>query len=327
MRLSSGGLMVNYRCHCACGHCLYLSSPTRDGDYITKDCAKETIARLTRMGCPSLHIGGGEPFLKPEGLLDVLEVMQNAHMPVDYIETNGAWYKDRDSALSLMREVKRLGGSCVMVSTCPYHNEFVPMQKMMDALSAIRDAGLDYFAWQDRFIPDMAKFDPQRVHKRAEYEQRFGKDYWRKLADRFGIGMNGRALLTYRSTMTPRAPQALESFNSPCTQLNTSRHYHIDCKGYFLPSGCMGLSLPLAALEDGYADADYPIYTLLAKGGVKALYEKCISQGFTPRDNYATRCELCIDLRLFLRDSKPGQYKELTPDDYYREYAREASIG
>ena len=71
-KLTSGGLMVNYRCSARCGHCLYNCSPDREGDYISADLAKEVFLRVRALGTPSMHISGREPFLDVDKLCAVL---------------------------------------------------------------------------------------------------------------------------------------------------------------------------------------------------------------------------------------------------------------
>ena len=40
------------------------------------------------MGCPSVHIGGGEPLLRPDKLQAVLEAASDCGVGIDYVETN-----------------------------------------------------------------------------------------------------------------------------------------------------------------------------------------------------------------------------------------------
>ena len=40
------------------------------------------------MGCPSVHIGGGEPLLRPDKLQAVLEAASDCGVGIDYVEIN-----------------------------------------------------------------------------------------------------------------------------------------------------------------------------------------------------------------------------------------------
>ncbi|MDR2931558.1 MAG: radical SAM protein, partial [Oscillospiraceae bacterium] len=103
-RLTHGGIMANYICTAACRHCAYACSPDRTPAYITRETSEQVARELKKGGYRSVHIGGGEPFLNFEGLLDLLEVLCRAGIPVDYIETNGYWSGDEAEVKSRLRE-------------------------------------------------------------------------------------------------------------------------------------------------------------------------------------------------------------------------------
>ena len=73
-RLSSGGLITNYFCTSTCRHCLYNCSPEWPKDYISKDTARKNFQKIKSLGCHAVHIGGGEPLLRPDKLVSVLDV-------------------------------------------------------------------------------------------------------------------------------------------------------------------------------------------------------------------------------------------------------------
>ncbi len=71
-RLGGGGVIVNYYCSSACLHCLVASSPGWRKDYLDVGMAETVFGTVLRMGCRSVHIGGGEPFLDVDGLVGVI---------------------------------------------------------------------------------------------------------------------------------------------------------------------------------------------------------------------------------------------------------------
>ena len=140
--LISGGLITNYYCTSACKHCLYACSPHWKKEYITQEAAAEIMTTIRSLGCRSIHIGGGEPFLNFEGLLNVARVAQDIGMGIDYIETNSSWFKDEETAISLLRQLQLCGVSQLLVSISPFHNEFIPFRKVKGVLNASRKCGL-----------------------------------------------------------------------------------------------------------------------------------------------------------------------------------------
>ena len=73
-RLISGGIITNYFCTSTCRHCLYNCGPHWEKKYIDRHVAKENLRIVRSLGCRSVHIGGGEPLLRPDHLANVLEV-------------------------------------------------------------------------------------------------------------------------------------------------------------------------------------------------------------------------------------------------------------
>ena len=85
--LQSGGIITNYFCSSTCRHCLYACSPRWSNDYIDKALLNEIIRKIIGLNCHSVHIGGGEPFLKPDLLKTVMGCLYDENLAVEYIET------------------------------------------------------------------------------------------------------------------------------------------------------------------------------------------------------------------------------------------------
>ncbi len=100
--LRSGGLITNYFCTSSCKHCLYKCSPHWEKRYIERDTVKKNLMSIRALGCRSVHIGGGEPLLRPDKLGTVLEVASEIGISVEYVETNSSWFQDIDSAKDLL---------------------------------------------------------------------------------------------------------------------------------------------------------------------------------------------------------------------------------
>jgi len=107
--LASGGIITNYKCSSKCGHCSYSSSPRWPDDYMIPSMADEMFSILKSLGCYSVHIGGGEPLLKPEKIFNVLEAAQRNNINIEYIETNASWYRDEKSAKAVLMKLKNHG--------------------------------------------------------------------------------------------------------------------------------------------------------------------------------------------------------------------------
>ena len=83
--LDSGGVITNYYCTSACGHCLYGCSPRWEKEYISEDTLIKNLQRINDLNCQAVHIGGGEPFLDPDGLKKVIETARSLKVRVEYV--------------------------------------------------------------------------------------------------------------------------------------------------------------------------------------------------------------------------------------------------
>lgn len=134
-QLMSGGLITNYFCTSRCGHCLYNCSPNWEKEYITAQTAEKNLRAVRSLGCRSVHIGGGEPLLRPGGLAAVLKIAAELGVAVEYVETNSSWFKDAGSAEAFLTDLHARGLETLLVSISPFHNEHIPFFKAKGVLS------------------------------------------------------------------------------------------------------------------------------------------------------------------------------------------------
>jgi hypothetical protein len=316
-----GGLIVTYACSAACGHCLYRSSGRRDKAYIDRDTAARAFRTAHTLGCDSMHIGGGEPFLKPDALLQVLEAAQAEGVDIDYVETNCSWFKDESTTAELLEQVRRRGCGTLLVSMDPFHNGFVPFRKVKGVMAACRRAGMGVFPWQMEFYADVNRFDDTRTHSLADYQAEYGPDYLPGLLKRYHLTPGGRVFDTFRAYLPKRPPMdTLAHAPAACTNLADASHFHLDLYGNFVPPGCIGLAVAWADLGKPLASGRYPAYTCLHGKGLRELHALAATRGFTPAraDGYVSHCELCAEIRGWLLAHEPQNWPDLAPAEFYR---------
>ena len=88
---------------------------------------------------------GAGAVLNPEGLLQVLAIAREAGVWIEYVETNSSWYRDQDSAVALLRELKDRGLGALLISISPFHNGHIPFQQVKGVIEACRVTGLAAF--------------------------------------------------------------------------------------------------------------------------------------------------------------------------------------
>ncbi|AGC69134.1 radical SAM domain protein [Thermoclostridium stercorarium subsp. stercorarium DSM 8532] len=317
--LVAGGIITNYKCSSKCRHCSYSSSPKWPDDYMTPDVADEIFSILKRLGCSSVHIGGGEPLLKPDRILDILDSAAKNGMDIEYIETNASWYRDEASAVNILAELKRHGVHTLLISIDPFHNEYIPFRKVKDLVRACSKVGLNVFPWQMEFWDEIDMLDENTPHSFDEYTKLFGKDYLLRLPAKYGLNMKGRAFVTYKPYMRMQPFEQIMREAGPCRLLSGLYHFHVDLYGNFIPQSCPGLAVPLKELVDG-ADTDkYRIFYNLDSAGVAGLAGLAMKEyRYIPKAEYAGKCDLCYDIRNHLVLGLGLDLPDLKPDGHYR---------
>jgi hypothetical protein len=320
-RLASGGIITNYFCTSACRHCLYNCGPHWKKRFIGPDTAEANFRAVKSMGCSAVHIGGGEPLLRPEELSAVLSAARRAGVSIDYVETGSSWFRDPESAEALLADLRLIGLHTLLVSISPFHNEHIPFARTRGVMEAARRAGVRIFPWVAEFIPDLSAFDVTRPHPLAEFEERFGKDYLRGIPGRYWIHMGGRALETFRPVLRTKTPEHIlrESPNGCSRELSDTSHFHLDLFGNYVPGLCSGLAVARDDLGKALAEDKYPLLTLLNARGIRGLMEFGAREyGFEPRRaGYINKCDLCTEIRLFLSRGGFDRSRELSPPEFY----------
>ena len=319
--LASGGVITNYHCVSQCGHCLYNCGPHRPKDYLDADTAEKIFRSIIQQGCRSVHIGGGEPLLQPEKLGVVLEAACTAGMGIDYVETNSAWFVDREKALSVLDTLKRAGLQTLLVSISPFHNAAIPFDRVMGVIDACRQCGIQAFPWVNGFVRDLTRLDTRQTHDMAEFEAAFGSDYLKRIPDRYWIHLGGRALQTFR-TVYPQYPleHILENSPQSCARaLGDTTHFHIDLYGNYIPGLCAGLAFSMDHLGGPLNAGDYPLIDRLVAAGIRGLYQMAVQDfGFVPRRGaYLNHCDLCDEIRGALIRAEGDRFRELAPAGHY----------
>jgi hypothetical protein len=319
-RLISGGLITTYSCSSACRHCLYRCHPGRERRHIDVETTSATLETIKSLGCRSIHIGGGEPFLQFDALLAVLEFCQKHHVHVEYIETNASWFKSQEQAISKLQQLLPRGVSTLLISISPFHNEHIPFIKTKGLMQACGKAGFDVFPWISGFVDDIDQLDENTTHSLDLFRQQLGPDYDRDILRRYWISPGGRALEWLRSALPLKSPVTLfDEFSQPCHELVETSHFHIDLYGNYVPGLCTGLAIARNDLGSPLDPKKYPLITLLYHQGIKGLYALARdSVDFQPRDGYIHKCDLCDHIRTVLTEQTNKYDQELAPKEFYQ---------
>jgi hypothetical protein len=278
------------------------------------------LAAVRAKGCTSVHIGGGEPLLFPEDLGEVLDAAREAGVGIDYVETNGAWWRDHGEATEILGTLKARGLQALLLSVSPFHNEHIPLSKTKGVLQAAKTAGVQVIPWVADFFADLEQFDPQRSHGLEEYEEHFGAGYLRRVLGRYWIHFGGRALDTFRPLFPGKSVEELLASSGDCSrELKDTSHFHVDPFGSYIPGLCTGLAVDCRDLEAPLPEARYPLLNILHREGVAGLFRLARAEhGYAPRrERFLNACDLCTDIRDHLAGQGFTASQELAPEGFY----------
>jgi len=319
--LRSGGLITNYFCTSSCKHCLYNCSPHWEKRYIDPSTAEKNLSAVQSLGCRSVHIGGGEPLLRPDKLGTVLEVASEVGVTVDYVETNASWFRDIDSAKDLLSQLRGKGLRTLLVSISPFHNEQIPFSRVQGVIEAARLVGVGIFPWINDFISDLSQFDPAKTHGLDEYRKVYGDYYLIQILQRYWIHLGGRALETFRPLLAKKTLERILTENPAgcAAELTDTSHFHIDLFGNYIPGLCSGLAIFRDDLGAPLSEERYPILMNLFYDGIRGLFKFAKENfGFSPqRINYINKCDLCTEIRTQLVNNDYRISNELEPQEFY----------
>ncbi len=323
--LISGGIITNYFCTSSCKHCLYNSSPYWPKDYMDAATAERALETCRRLGCKSVHIGGGEPFLNFDRLKEVLAVARRMSFSIEYVETNSSWYTSQARAVSMLKELKGFGLKTLLVSASPFHLEYIPFKKVTGVVGACQEVGIYPFIWTEAFFRLFLKLDPEKRYSISEAQELIGKAAFQSALNSYWIHPGGRAAINLKGPGFSWE-EIVRVHPEGCSELMDTSHFHMDLYGNFVPGLCSGLAIRIEDLGRPIDASRYPLLTMLYNEGIGGFLEFARKRDFDPKEGrYSSKCGLCLEIRRFL--SVMGHWgRELAPGYFYRQFHNDPEI-
>jgi len=280
------------------------------------------LAALARLGVPAegIHIGGGEPFGDFDRLLAIVRSAAGAGLDgIGYVETSGFWATSDAIVRGRLGALAEAGMRQVSISADPYHQEFVPPDRVGRlqevARAVLGPGGVRARRWKWLRTP---RDTSTLCH---DERRRVFADFLGRYPER----MTGRAAI-HLAPLRDRVPAGNLPEKTCRVPLLESRHVHVLPGGEVYPGTCAGLVLgragpgsPLDDLVRSWRPGDSPRVARLVSGGPRALLTEARRHGFSPDPaGYADPCHLCWTVRTSLvhagaagRDLGPaGMYEE-----------------
>jgi len=137
---SSAGLLLTYWCNARCESC-YLSCGPQRGEWMSVQLGLRVWGELqdaSPHGC-RVHISGGEPFGDWDRLIELCRAAAERGLgPLQAVETNAFWALDEAIVRRRVSQLAEAGMYRLVVSSDPYHQQFVPIERCRTAVEAAR---------------------------------------------------------------------------------------------------------------------------------------------------------------------------------------------
>jgi len=298
------------------------------GDF---DRLMEIVRAAREMGSGALRFAAPDPFsraafraptVRSAAVSNDPDLTVGARAPrssgaVGYVETNGFWATDAQIVRERLRALAEAGMMQLSISADPYHQEFVPPERVRLLYDVAREV-----LGADRVRARRWKWlqDPRDVAAMAEPAR---LDLFRTFLARYPERITGRAA-EMLAPLLPRQPLEeipREGCRKPILE---SSHVHIDPAGWVYPGTCAGIVLgratpdwPLDRLLAECRLADRPLLAALVDGGPRSLADLAARHGFRPdAAGYASKCHLCWAARKSLVRARAGG-ETLMPESLY----------
>jgi MoaA/NifB/PqqE/SkfB family radical SAM enzyme len=297
----SAGLMLTYKCNCACEFCYYNCCPDKGG-LMPVDTAISAWQSLKILAGDNakIHITGGEPFLYWEHLLEILEQAQKQNLgKVDLIETNGFWATNEKIVRQRLKKLDELGMNRLKVSTDPFHQEHVdiePVRRLAEIATELLGPERVLVRWQ--------KYLEKPINMKGLSPDELEQQYIIAIKD-YPCRFTGRAAGRLAEQVASKPIENLAGINCKLDFLG-AKGVHIDPFGNIFSGTCSGIIVgnvdqtPLEVIWKQFDPQNDGLIGTLSDKGPSGLLAETEKHGYKRAEFYAGKCHLCTSIRQFL---------------------------
>lgn len=322
----SAGLLLTYKCNCACEFCYYRCGPDKGGLIPVETAIGAWHSLKTLAGdAAKIHITGGEPFLYWDRLQDVLRRAKSEKLgSVDLIETNGFWATSEQVVSRRLKRLDELGMVRFKISTDPFHQEYVDIESVRRlAGMAMQILGPDrvLIRWRKYLdepfeMRDLLPAERERQYLRAikDYPCRFTGRAAGRLAELVASSMlmsrASRPRIAGRACPEPvEGMPATQSRDTCQSNFLGAKGVHIDPFGNVFSGTCSGIVVgnvqetPLEDIWRRFHPVQSDFINILFHFGPFGLLDRAVKLGYRGSRIYADKCHLCTHVRQFFFDN------------------------
>ena len=287
---------------------------------MSEEMIDRTMAALSKeRSLDGIHFGGGECSLFFDRLLYAVRSATKHGVRIDYLETNGGWCANDQTATDGFKRLRDAGLPGVLISASLFHLEFIPLNVTKTAIRAAHKVFGGAFVWTGEVLRLMERL--------PDHDRKYPIQESCRLLD---IKPGDGTLWRIHSYLNPcgRAAQRLanglrrhpaETFcGDACGRtFRSTSHFHIDPHGNLFTGGCPGISV--ATVGDLHPTVDEtaaPFFMALCDSGPVEAWKRHAPEFEPDTAGYIGKCHFCLELRRHLFEH--GTFAELRPREMYR---------
>jgi MoaA/NifB/PqqE/SkfB family radical SAM enzyme len=263
-----------------------------------------------------VHLTGGEPFLVFDRMAEIVRQSHKMGLKgLEYIETNASWATSESDIREKLEFLDTYGMEKLKISCDPFHIEYVPIENVF-RLKTVAESILG----KDRVMVRWERYLENPVSFEGISEAQKRDIYLRALQDD-PCRLTGRAAFVLGDLLEQR-PVAYFIGHNCATSFLGAKGVHIDPYGNVFCGQCSGISAgnvtqtSLDTLWRQFDPEQMEFWKELFADGPCGLLDYAGRQGYPPRDEYATKCHICTELRRFFFDKRLF-WSIISPDECY----------
>ena len=305
-------LLFTYRCTIACKHCLFNCSPKQPNVCASLEDGVEFLRQL-RSTDRVIHIAGGEPMLYYSRMLVICRVANDMGCAPHFFETNASWCVNDEITQKRYEELKDAGLQGVYISADVYHQVFVTPDRRFRAYKW----GVEIFGRENVSAGDFS-METLSEFRKIGLDEELLKEHVKNNPPKL-IGKAGEmAKYVPKRSLEDLAYDHLWSSASEgegcLPEFDPDRMWEIHVDPYGNIQTCCGIIIgnihkkPLTEyMKDGFQN-DNDLISIICERGPFGYLELAIQLGYKPENGYPQKCNLCWEVRKFLRPYFPGTF-------------------
>jgi pyruvate-formate lyase-activating enzyme len=305
------GVVYTYRCTIACRHCGFGGKQNCPDIRMDRGQLLEALRLLHETG-RVVHIAGGEPMLYWDALVADLAVAMQQGLAPHFLETNCSWATTDAVVTGRLEKLRQLGLVGILISADPFHQAHVPPERFLRVRRIARELLSSENVWSPD-VPDARIQEYARIARDEDLLRQHVREHPPMMVGSAHATLR-RFLDAYPVEQVPLKHGWQETYATrecaPEFDRRTMWEIHVDPYGNIQTNcgvvlGNVADSSVEQVLRKGPAEANWATRILSREGPFGLLEMAEANHGLRPPAEVVSKCDLCYQVRRFLREPFP----------------------